>query len=175
MGWFKDTKTNYQKINQEIKRNTTWNKATEELGEESKGGPQFLTEQYGDPFDGEKVSQLTGSRGQDSESEEEQNREPGEPGTSMTAMDPSMVTSLSQPQLTHLPVMSPLLVAATTLGTIAGRPPTKLRRIEPQPLPGAEQQQQQQQQQPQQQQQLPEWENLQLRSGRNTTWYFICL
>ena len=43
------------------------------------------------------------------------------------------VISLSQPQLTQLPVMSPPLVAATTPGTIAGRPPTKLRRIEPQP------------------------------------------
>ena len=31
--------------------------------------PEFLTDQYGDPFDGEKVSQLTGSYGQDSESE----------------------------------------------------------------------------------------------------------
>ena len=31
--------------------------------------PDFLTDQYGDPFDGEKVSQLTGNYGQDSESE----------------------------------------------------------------------------------------------------------
>ena len=72
--------------------------------EEAKGRPEFLTEQYGDPSNGEKVSQLTGSCGQDSESEEEQNREPG---TSLPAMDPSIVISLSQPQLTHLPVMSP--------------------------------------------------------------------
>ena len=147
MGWFKDIKTNYQEINQKIKRNTTWNKATEEPYEESKGMPEFLTEQYGDHFDGKKVSQPTGSCGQDSESESEgeQNREPGEPGTSPPVMDPSMVTSLSQPQLTQLAVMSRPLVAATTPGTIVGRPPTKLRRIEPKPVPGADIAQQPQQ------------------------------
>ena len=75
--------------------------------EEAKGKPEFLTEQYGDPSNGEKVSQLTGSCGQDSESKEEQNREPGELGTSLPDMDPSLVTSLSQPQPNQPAVMPP--------------------------------------------------------------------
>ena len=44
-----------------------------------KDKPEFISSQYGDLFDGEKVSQLTSSTfGQDSESEseEEQKREP---------------------------------------------------------------------------------------------------
>ena len=101
----KDIKINYQEISQEIKRNT--NKAAEELYGESKERPEFLTEQYGDPCDGEKVSQPTGRYGQDSESEEEQNREPGELGTSLPDMDPSLVTSLSQPQPNQPAVMPP--------------------------------------------------------------------
>ena len=59
----------------QIKRTSAWNKASEELKryqelfDKYKVRPEFLTDQYGDPFDGEKVSQLTGSYGQDSESE----------------------------------------------------------------------------------------------------------
>ena len=37
--------------------------------EKCKNKPEFLTDLYGDPFDGEKVSQLTTSQGEDSESE----------------------------------------------------------------------------------------------------------
>ena len=58
-----------------MKRTSAWNKASEELKryqelyEKYKDKPEFITSQYGDPFDGEKVSQLTTSFGQDSESE----------------------------------------------------------------------------------------------------------
>ena len=45
----------------QIKRTSEWNKASEELKryqelhEKYKDKPEFLTDQYGDPFDGEKV------------------------------------------------------------------------------------------------------------------------
>ena len=58
-----------------MKRTSAWNKASEELKryqelyEKYKDKPEFINSQYGDPFDGEKVSQLTTSFGQDSESE----------------------------------------------------------------------------------------------------------
>ena len=58
-----------------VKRTSAWNKASEELKryqelyEKYKDKPEFINSQYGDPFDGEKVSQLTTSFGQDSESE----------------------------------------------------------------------------------------------------------
>ena len=86
-------------------------KTYQEPYKESKGRPEFLTEQYGDPSNGEKVSQLTGSCGQDSESEEEQNREPG---TSLPAMDPSMIISLSQPQQQQLQQQQQQLTDAVT-------------------------------------------------------------
>ena len=44
-------------------------KRYQELYEKYKDKPEFINSQYGDPFDGEKVSQLTTSFGQDSESE----------------------------------------------------------------------------------------------------------
>ena len=59
----------------QVKRTSAWNKASEELKryqelyEKYKDKPEFINSQYGDPFDGEKVSQLTTSFGQDSESE----------------------------------------------------------------------------------------------------------
>ena len=59
----------------QVKRTSAWNKASEELKryqelyEKYKDKPEFVNSQYGDPFDGEKVSQLTTSFGQDSESE----------------------------------------------------------------------------------------------------------
>ena len=46
----------------QIKRTSEWNKASEELKryqelhDKYKDKPEFLTDQYGDPFDGEKVS-----------------------------------------------------------------------------------------------------------------------
>ena len=58
-----------------MKRTSAWNKASEELKryqelyEKYKDKPEFINSQYGDPFDGEKVSQLTTSFGQESESE----------------------------------------------------------------------------------------------------------
>ena len=61
--------------NLQVKRTSAWNKASEELKryqelyEKYKDKPEFVNSQYGDPFDGEKVSQLTTSFGQDSESE----------------------------------------------------------------------------------------------------------
>ena len=45
----------------QIKRTSEWNKASEELKryqelhDKYKDKPEFLTDQYGDPFDGEKV------------------------------------------------------------------------------------------------------------------------
>ena len=73
----------------QIKRTSAWNKASEELKryqelhEKYKDKPEFTASLYGDPFDGEKVSQLTtiGGLESESESEDEQHREPGDPGT----------------------------------------------------------------------------------------------
>ena len=51
--------------NLQVKRTSAWNKASEELKryqelyEKYKDKPEFVNSQYGDPFDGEKVSQLT--------------------------------------------------------------------------------------------------------------------
>ena len=98
-----------------------------------------MNSKYGDPFDGEKVSQLTTSFPPESESEseaEDQHREPGEPGTSMPVMDASLLTSVPHP-----PMMTPMSVVPRPLASTpnsASRPPTKLRRIEPKPLPGAD-------------------------------------
>ena len=50
----------------QIKRTSEWNKASEELKryqelhEKYKDKPEFLTDQYGDPFDGEKVGGQSG-------------------------------------------------------------------------------------------------------------------
>ena len=100
-----------------------------------------MNSKYGDPFDGEKVSQLTTSFAPESESEsdaEDQHREPGDPGTSMPVMDASLLTSIPQQ-----PMMTPVSMVSggvRTLGSStpnsASRLPTKLRRIEPKPLPG---------------------------------------
>jgi len=126
----------------QIKRTSAWNKASEELKryqelyDKYKDKPEFISSQYGDPFDGEKVSQLTSSTfGQDSESEseEEQNREPGDPGTSMPVMDPNLVSPVTM--MTPVTVMPRPLVSTPTS---AVRQPTKLRRIEPKPLPGGD-------------------------------------
>ena len=99
-----------------------------------------MNSKYGDPFDGEKVSQLTTSFAPESESEsdaEDQHREPGDPGTSMPVMDASLLTSIPQQ-----PMMTPVSMVAggvRALGSStpnsASRLPTKLRRIEPKPLP----------------------------------------
>jgi len=136
----------------QIKRTSAWNKASEELKryeellEKCKNKPEFLTDLYGDPFDGEKVSQLTTSQGEDSESEseEDQHREPGEPGTSL----PAMVTEaglLASPA----PLLTPVQVLPRPLLPATARQPTKLRRIEPKPVPGEPQPQPQSQQQQQ--------------------------
>ena len=70
------------------------------------------------------------------QSEDEQNREPGEPGTSLPVLDSSLVSpATAQPLLTPMTVVSRPLVSTPTS---ANRPPTKLRRIEPKPLPGVE-------------------------------------
>lgn len=129
----------------QIKRTSAWNKASEELKryqellEKYKDKPEFTNSQYGDPFDGEKVSQLTSSFGPESESEsdEEQNREPGDPGTSMPIMDTSNIVVPSHNTI----LQSPMTVVSRPLVSTpssASRPPTKLRRIEPKPLPGGE-------------------------------------
>jgi len=139
----------------QIKRTSAWNKASEELKryqelhEKYKDKPEFTASLYGDPFDGEKVSQLTtiGGLESESESEDEQHREPGDPGTSMPIMD---ATSLLTSPLTGTPslpggstMMTPVTVVSrplvSTPGSSSGpRPPTKLRRIEPKPVPGAD-------------------------------------
>lgn len=112
-------------------------KRYQELHEKYKDKPEFTSSQYGDPFDGEKVSQLTSSFGPESESEsdEEQNREPGDPGTSMPIMDPT-----ATPLTPHTVIQSPAMVVSrpivTTPASAGSRPPTKLRRIEPKPVPG---------------------------------------
>ena len=71
----------------------------------------------------------------ESESEEEQCREPGEPGTSLPNLELSLSLSsaLSQPIL--VPV-TPGLPGMHRPLTANNRPPTKLRRIEPKPMAG---------------------------------------
>ena len=100
-----------------------------------------MNSKYGDPFDGEKVSQLTTSFAPESESEsdaEDQHREPGDPGTSMPVMDASLLTSIpQQPMMTPVSMMSGGVRAlGSSTPNSASRLPTKLRRIEPKPLPG---------------------------------------
>ena len=81
-----------------VKRTSAWNKASEELKryqelyEKYKDKPEFINSQYGDPFDGEKVSQLTTSFGQDSESEvrerkRKRGREGGREGVNVVMTD----------------------------------------------------------------------------------------
>jgi len=143
----------------QIKKTSAWNKASEELSryqelhEKCKGNPEFLTNFYGDPFNGEKVSALIGDKfgaESDSESEEDQNQ-PGDPGTSLPPLDYN-TTPLHQPILQPLSVI-PRTSLLTPTSTPISRHQTKLRRIEPKPLTGGEQaqaatslQQQQQQQ-----------------------------
>ena len=62
----------------QIKRTSAWNKASEELQrykelyDKFKDKPEFIGSMYGDPFDGEKVSQLTSINSvEDSESDTE--------------------------------------------------------------------------------------------------------
>ena len=100
-----------------------------------------MNSKYGDPFDGEKVSQLTTSFAPESESEsdaEDQHREPGDPGTSMPVMDASLLTSIpQQPMMTPVSMVSGGVRAlGSSTPNSASRLPTKLRRIEPKPLPG---------------------------------------
>merc|ERR1719210_375377 len=108
-----------------------------ELHDKYKDKPEFLTDQYGDPFDGEKVSQLTTGFGEESESdsEEEQCREPGEPGTSLPNLELSLSLSSALSQPIHVPV-TPGLPGMHRPLTANNRPPTKLRRIEPKPMAG---------------------------------------
>jgi len=128
----------------QIKRTSAWNKASEELQryqelyDKFKDKPEFIGSMYGDPFDGEKVSQLTSINSvEDSESdtEEEQHREPGEPGSSMPIMDPNMLSTAIPPASMMTPVsMVSRPMVSTPVNSV--RQPTKLRRIEPKPLPG---------------------------------------
>ena len=77
-----------------MKRTSAWNKASEELKryqelyEKYKDKPEFINSQYGDPFDGEKVSQLTTSFGQDSESEVSQRKRQSLDQTTVTETVP---------------------------------------------------------------------------------------
>ena len=64
----KPISTNIHTLN--IKKTSAWNKASEELSRYQElhnkckeGNPDFLCNYYGDPFNGQKVSQLTGSYG----------------------------------------------------------------------------------------------------------------
>jgi len=123
----------------QIKRTSAWNKACEELKrhqellEKCKANPEFLTENYGDPFAGERVISLTGgdlSHDSDSESEEEQEGEPGQPGTSLPSAETLSLSTLSEGsyQVIQQPVQ---MMSPRPLSNV--KPPTKLRRIEPKP------------------------------------------
>ena len=83
------------------------------------------------------VSQLTTGFGEESESEseEEQCREPGEPGTSL----PNLELSLSLSSALTQPILVPVTPGMPGMHrplTASNRPPTKLRRIEPKPMAG---------------------------------------
>ena len=83
------------------------------------------------------VSQLTTGFGEESESEseEEQCREPGEPGTSLPNLELSLSLSSALTQPILVPV-TPGLPGMHRPLTANNRPPTKLRRIEPKPMAG---------------------------------------
>ena len=95
----------------QIKRTSAWNKASEELKryqelhEKYKDKPEFTASLYGDPFDGEKVSQLTtiGGLESESESEDEQHREPGDPGTRYKYF--CVCLQIFLPKLCSMPIM----------------------------------------------------------------------
>ena len=83
------------------------------------------------------MSQLTTGFGEESESEseEEQCREPGEPGTSLPNLELSLSLSSALTQPILVPV-TPGLPGMHRPLTTNNRPPTKLRRIEPKPMAG---------------------------------------
>ena len=160
----------------QIKKNSAWNKASEELSryqdlfEKCASNPEFLASMYGDPFGGEKVSQLTGDKfGMESESDSD---EPNNGGGESGGVDPLMLSGVDGDMMNNsgggggtISLVPMDIVLAATAGSNGGlkteqgqavsqqqqqaflmppqmamtprpRAPTKLRRIEPKPLPG---------------------------------------